>query len=501
MKKLTLLAASALATLSMNAQLYVVGTFNDFSLGNPKVVNASEDGTYTFTMNNTAKFKMSTVNSTAWDGDGGFNSGAIGYSGEMTEPGTYAIEAWGEDQTFPWYGDWTVTVSADLKTMTTSTTTAKPTSAEFYIRGDMNGWGSPANYKFKNVKGDIWGIDNVTIAAGQNFKVADAGWGSINYGGASEMAAGDVYTLTYNAGNMSVAEAYTGPVQFNLTTHEFILGTFPTEPDPEPVYTYYLANEWTGWGENADWRFAASEEEGVYTLGTVDIKANSSFVVAIATDGEFDINNKYGYAYDMEAETLYDLVKNGHNMTLANDFHGTVNLTVTDEAVTIEFVPEEIVVLTLYVIGDAVGGWSGTGVEMTPVSDNVYTVSFPAGLTAGEFKVWDGTWNYNFGGNALDLANGNNEAWFDGANFQFPAALAGHPTVLTLTIPEGSDVKDSSIGAVLNVDVDLNTGVEVIGADNSAAEYFNMQGVRVANPENGIFIVRQGGKTYKVVVK
>lgn len=45
------------------------------------------------------------------------------------------------------------------------------------------------------------------------------------------------------------------------------------------------------------------------------------------------------------------------------------------------------------------------------------------------------------------------------------------------------------------------TGVEIIGADNSAAEYYNMQGVRVANPENGICIVCQGGKTYKVVVK
>lgn len=44
------------------------------------------------------------------------------------------------------------------------------------------------------------------------------------------------------------------------------------------------------------------------------------------------------------------------------------------------------------------------------------------------------------------------------------------------------------------------TGIELIGADNDAeAEYFNLQGIRVDNPENGLYIVRQGGKTFKVV--
>ena len=47
------------------------------------------------------------------------------------------------------------------------------------------------------------------------------------------------------------------------------------------------------------------------------------------------------------------------------------------------------------------------------------------------------------------------------------------------------------------------SGVADIEADdvNALIEYFNLQGVKVANPENGVFIRRQGDKVSKVVVK
>jgi hypothetical protein len=42
-----------------------------------------------------------------------------------------------------------------------------------------------------------------------------------------------------------------------------------------------------------------------------------------------------------------------------------------------------------------------------------------------------------------------------------------------------------------------------VAVDESAApvEYFNLQGVRVANPQNGLYIRRQGTKATKVLVK
>lgn len=48
------------------------------------------------------------------------------------------------------------------------------------------------------------------------------------------------------------------------------------------------------------------------------------------------------------------------------------------------------------------------------------------------------------------------------------------------------------------------SGIESVVVDNNAAgecEYYNLQGVRVANPESGLYIVRQGNKVQKVVIR
>ena len=48
---------------------------------------------------------------------------------------------------------------------------------------------------------------------------------------------------------------------------------------------------------------------------------------------------------------------------------------------------------------------------------------------------------------------------------------------------------------------DKVTGIEDTMVDeNAPVEYYNLQGVKVANPENGIFIKKQGGRTSKVVL-
>ena len=45
------------------------------------------------------------------------------------------------------------------------------------------------------------------------------------------------------------------------------------------------------------------------------------------------------------------------------------------------------------------------------------------------------------------------------------------------------------------------TGIEdVVTDENAPVEYYNLQGMRVENPSNGIFIRRQGGKTVKVAL-
>lgn len=48
----------------------------------------------------------------------------------------------------------------------------------------------------------------------------------------------------------------------------------------------------------------------------------------------------------------------------------------------------------------------------------------------------------------------------------------------------------------------INSGISNVTVDSNAAkEYFNLNGVRVENPENGLYIVRQGSKVSKEYIK
>lgn len=61
----------------------------------------------------------------------------------------------------------------------------------------------------------------------------------------------------------------------------------------------------------------------------------------------------------------------------------------------------------------------------------------------------------------------------------------------------------SKVGKFVVADDGVVTGIEGIEAEAAEAEveWFNLQGVRVANPESGLYIRRQGNKVEKVIVK
>ncbi|MDE6295540.1 MAG: hypothetical protein K2M03_05685, partial [Muribaculaceae bacterium] len=53
---------------------------------------------------------------------------------------------------------------------------------------------------------------------------------------------------------------------------------------------------------------------------------------------------------------------------------------------------------------------------------------------------------------------------------------------------------------VINYEADVNTAVEAVEVENGEAQYYTLTGVKVANPENGIFIRVRNGKADKVVL-
>ena len=113
-------------------------------------------------------------------------------------------------------------------------------------------------------------------------------------------------------------------------------------------------------------------------------------------------------------------------------------------------------------------------------------------ITAGvEFKIADANWgNVNYGVTSQIEADPYEatELIYNANNIVLDSDFEG---LITFTITGYHTAKalfDSEAG-VKNVEIDNNLPVE----------YFNLQGVRVENPENGLFIARQGKTVTKVV--
>ena len=230
MKKFYAFALLAAAALSASAQdgapLYATGSSDSFPAAwDP--ANCAEfvwaDGVYTLTADNLVKMKISTAQGD-WDT---FNGSALQLAGVSVSKDNMGqalpLEAGDGDIEIPWTGDYKVVVAADLSTIIFTTDTPEPTGpAEIYLRGDAVGsWDAQPDWMFTQVEGNKYVFNlkaaDKVIPAGLDFKIADANWGTINYGSDGEVCELDVpYEWVYNASNATLAEECTGYVEIEL---------------------------------------------------------------------------------------------------------------------------------------------------------------------------------------------------------------------------------------------------------------------------------------------
>lgn len=224
MKKFYAFAATALAAVSMNAQLYVVGDGEGlaWSPDAPMVVEEA-NGAYTFEVANLVQFKISTTQGT-WDE---FNAGALGCLYTKDDLGkAVAIESWEANIVAPWKGDYTLkVVLGDNPTLTMTTTTPEPENKgiEIFVRGGMNEWGAPEEWKFTDEgEGKLTFVakDETAIPADVEFKIADANWAIYNY-----TAAGVITPCTMEELE-DEPEAVVASWQFNVQTNSFVTEEF-----------------------------------------------------------------------------------------------------------------------------------------------------------------------------------------------------------------------------------------------------------------------------------
>lgn len=94
----------------------------------------------------------------------------------------------------------------------------------------------------------------------------------------------------------------------------------------------------------------------------------------------------------------------------------------------------------------------------------------------------------------------NPEKWRQYVEFEIPEG--GAKVWVGLGKDENSPAQYWNPFADFKLELSDGAGVEGVGdADNAAPVYYNLQGVRVANPTGGVFIVREGNKVSKKVIR
>ncbi|MDE6018126.1 MAG: hypothetical protein K2G85_04860 [Muribaculaceae bacterium] len=199
-------------------KFYAVGNFQGWDVENPAEFTY-KDGLYTLVAENASAIKISTAGY-EW---GAFNQATIGPNGAELPDGFRPYQTWENYQfAFEYEATWTIEINPVKQLIRFSTDTPKPTEFDIYIRGGMNDWGANDAWKFSLSEGDLYTLSNVSIAAGTSFKVADANWGSINYGYDSPIEPNTSVYLRYDGGNITLTESVeNATVEFNLADQSF----------------------------------------------------------------------------------------------------------------------------------------------------------------------------------------------------------------------------------------------------------------------------------------
>lgn len=310
MKKIYALAAVACMAFAANAQngapLYATGA-GDFVGGEWAPASPDEftyaDGVYTLQVTNLVQFKISTAKSEEtgnWDlfNASAYDCGAEGYGDDVDVAKPLFANANAANIVCPWKGDYTITVAGDLSTITLSTTTPNPNPGGglvLYMRGDMNGWGSPEEWKLipYGDRTNMWTVtcnDEMVIKAGEGFKISTDTWTKVNIGVNPEAGIESVYcevpTELANyvenggPGNIIMAEEWSGIAWIKLNAEDTSVGSIIFSNDK----TYVPDDEWMSGVKNIT--IDNNEAEVYYNLQGVKVAQPESGLYIVVKGGK-----------------------------------------------------------------------------------------------------------------------------------------------------------------------------------------------------------------------
>ncbi len=388
-------------------------------------------------------------------------------------------------------------------------------ATDYQLIGGFNGWATTDESSKFTDKGDGTYVLEYKGTVTTDFKIKswEKEWNNAEIYGAptadAVLKVGESFTLLNGTASQNInTEGGLSLTNPKFTFNPTALTLLVEAGTAEAVITYDI---WGNFDGGTAWSgVALTETDGVWSASNVEFKAGAQFGIRELADGAQKTWIAATSAMTVTETTTVDMQVNGTNLKInAGTYDFSFNPAELKLAITKvnggggdepDPTPEY---KDLYLVG-AQFGWDFASTEAYKFerNENVYTITVDAGMVGGatekNWKIWDGTWNYNFGcGAEQPVAAVEYDTWFDGGNFTFTTE-PNVKTTITLTLVKGSDVKDSSIPSKLLIDVP--SAVENIEAvEEGDVRFFNLQGVEVSEPANGVFVRVANGKATKVV--
>lgn len=439
----------------------------------------------------------------------------------VSAAGVYAAKVGGTDWSSTLEGEYTFSFNPETMMLTitakgtvTPTPDPDPTPAVKYaLHGTITGDPNWASSELTEADGK-WVWTGKIVAGDFGIKKMDADFNQIGWINAATDADKNISAEgTYNASASGVgnwSNTLEGNYTLTFDPAALTLTIAKYEGDVSVVKSYALKGTITGTEEWVSIPMTEGED-GTWSW-TGDVKAGS-FGVQYLENG---IQQKW-YASANEAAAIdapgdYNATENGKNWTL--NLEGkmtftynptTLLLSVTGGSQSPVGTPEKV-----YLVGNfGDKHWSTADpVEMTKDGDKF---SVEAELKAAGTDTEDGYFSFvTAKGASWDDVNGSDrygaktkdEAITVSTDVEYEKFAAGvnASAANSWTLKAGKYVFTIDFEkGVVRVEPKTSTGVENISAaGETAAEYYNLQGVRVANPANGVFIRVANGKAVKV---
>ena len=274
---------------------------------------------------------------------------------------------------------------------------------------------------------------------------------------------GEAEAPVQNAFNMNFDYNTARATRLSATEGEISIAYNITEEQNVDYYHFFVV------------RAPREGEAGDQVLGTQDIKAGAKGDVTIPLtldeDGEFTTYVKCYAVYNDEKESqTYETgavyvpawVANAFEVEFTHAHAIRISATEAEVSVTYNVTKEQNVVGYQFKVVDAEGSVLGSS-EVKAGSKSEETIE-------------------------LTLPEGNNDA--------IPAVIK-----MNAVYEDGTTSEVTTYDVTVPEYIDNPNGVDFVSAENGEAVYYNLQGARVANPENGLYIRVLNGKAAKVMVK